>query len=287
MVGDHRWVPTTTLPTQPDAPWGSPKGASLHHPFGNGGHRGPQQRGRPGQRLLLPGPGNERRLQTRVPGAGDVPAMGGGQQHGGRRGHLQVPAGPVLHSLGGADVAHRHGRSLMQPFARGEPISFAGDSSDSLFVLKTGPVEITLRSPAGQEVMLALLGPGDLFGEWALSGRGPRGEEAVVLDQTLVCQVEVSDSPALLAANHKFNREINKLVGQYLKKVSGCLSDLVFKSAGQRVRDLLRELAAAPGTRVASGLHRVVIRLRLSSQDLARQASASRPAATTLRRSLQ
>ena len=67
-----------------------------------------------------------------------------------------------------------------------------------------------------------------------------------------------------------------KLVGQHLEKVPGCLSDLVFKSARQRVRDLLRELAAAPGTRVANGLHRVVIRLRLS-----------RPAATTLRCSLQ
>ena len=78
-----------------------------------------------------------------------------------------------------------------------------------------------------------------------------------------------------------------KLVGQHLKKVPGCLSDLVFKSARQRVRDLLRELAAAPGTRVANGLHRVVIRLRLSRQDLARRASTSRPAATTLRCSLQ
>ncbi|GAA4506895.1 Crp/Fnr family transcriptional regulator [Hymenobacter ginsengisoli] len=164
----------------------------------------------------------------------------------------------VLHTLTRADVEHLHGRLLMQTFAKGEAIYFDGDRSDSLFILKTGQVKITHRSAAGQEVILARLGPGDLFGELTLSESGQRYEEAVALDETLVCRVEVSDFNGLLAANHEFSLEVNKLVRQRLKKVQSRLSDLVFKSAEQRVRDPLRELAQVHGKRVANDPNQVV-----------------------------
>ncbi len=193
----------------------------------------------------------------------------------------------VLHTLSSADVEHLHGRSLMQTFAKGATIYFAGDSSDSLFVLKTGLVKITHRHPSGQEVILALLGPGDLFGELTLSDSGQRGEEAVALDETLVCKVDVPDFHGLLAANHEFNLEVNKLVGQRLKKVQSRLSDLVFKSAEQRVRDLLRELSQTHGMRVANDPEQVVIKLRLTHQDLARLVATSRQTVTTLLNTLE
>ncbi len=76
-------------------------------------------------------------------------------------------------------------------------------------------------------------------------------------------------------------------MGQRLKKVQSRLSDLVFKSAEQRVRGLLRELAAEHGTRVANDPEQVVIKLRLTHQDLARLAATSRQTVTTLLNTLE
>lgn len=196
----------------------------------------------------------------------------------------------VLHTLSAAEKQHLHDHTRMQTFARGEAIHFPGDMAGSLFVLKTGQVKVSHRSATGQELTLALLGPGDLFGQLTPGADTPptaRGEEAVALQPALVCQVAAADFQALLVANHQFTLEINKLVGQRLQKVQHQLSALVFKSAEQRIRDLLRELGQAHGSVVANDPGQVVVKLQLTHNDLARLAATSRQTVTTLLGSLE
>jgi CRP/FNR family cyclic AMP-dependent transcriptional regulator len=196
----------------------------------------------------------------------------------------------VLHTLSGPEKQHLHEQTRMQTFARGETIYFAGDPADSLYVLKTGQVKISYRPAIGQEVMLALLGPGDLFGELTPAADAPSlvacGEEAVALQEALVCQLAAADFQALLKANHQFTLEINKLVGQRLQRVQHRLSALVFKTAEERIRDLLRELGQAYGSCVANDPSQVVVKLQLTHHDLARLAATSRQTVTTLLGSL-
>lgn len=70
----------------------------------------------------------------------------------------------VLHTLSGPEKQHLHEQTRMQTFARGETIYFAGDPADSLYMLKAGQVKIFHRPASAQEVILDLLGTGDLFG---------------------------------------------------------------------------------------------------------------------------
>lgn len=188
----------------------------------------------------------------------------------------------VLHSLTPAERQHLHERSHMQTFARGEAIYFASDHADSIYVLKTGKVKIVQRSPAGQEVTVALLGAGDLFGELTLSGGEFCGEEAVALQETLVCQFQAADYQALLTGNAHLHLEVTRLVGQRLQKVQHRLCALVFKSAEERIRDLLRELGREHGRCVANDPEQVVVKLQLTHQDLARLAATSRQTVSTL-----
>ncbi len=51
---------------------------------------------------------------------------------------------------------------------RGEVITRQGDPVSCLHLVSTGAVRLTSVSPAGREVVVGVLGPGDLFGERAL-----------------------------------------------------------------------------------------------------------------------
>lgn len=108
----------------------------------------------------------------------------------------------------------------------------------------------------------------------------------MALKQALVCQLAAADFQALLTTHHQFTLEINKLVGHRLQKVQHRLSALVFKTAEERIRDLLRESGQAYGGRVANAPNQVVVKLHLTHHDLARLAATSRQTVTTLLGSL-
>jgi CRP-like cAMP-binding protein len=82
----------------------------------------------------------------------------------------------------------RHTR--MVNVRRGQTVYLPGDPSDYVYVVKTGAVKIVGKAPEGGEVILALLTPGDIFGELALMGDdGPRDDRVEAVDDALLCEV--------------------------------------------------------------------------------------------------
>ena len=69
-------------------------------------------------------------------------------------------------------------------FRRNETIFHQGDPGDSLHIVNTGAVKITLPSLEGEEAIIATLRRGDHFGELALLDGSPRSATAVALEQT-------------------------------------------------------------------------------------------------------
>ena len=69
-------------------------------------------------------------------------------------------------------------------YARGEAIFLQGDPGTSLCLIETGRVKLGFTSPEGREVLLDLLGPGDVFGELALLDGEPRSADAVAVEPT-------------------------------------------------------------------------------------------------------
>jgi uncharacterized membrane protein len=65
--------------------------------------------------------------------------------------------------------------------AAGETLFSTGDPGESLFVVRTGQVEIFLKDTAGQKIVLSVADPGDIFGELALLDGGARSATAMAL----------------------------------------------------------------------------------------------------------
>jgi hypothetical protein len=82
----------------------------------------------------------------------------------------------------GADAALTSQLSPVD-FPRAHAVFAQGDPGDCLYVIISGKIKISNRSPAGQASLLAVLGPSDMFGELSVFDPGPRTSSAITITQ--------------------------------------------------------------------------------------------------------
>ena len=102
-----------------------------------------------------------------------IPALASAGVGLGHRGRTEQ-----LHGDAGCDACAAAARGGRTPHYRpGASIIIQGDHTDTLFVIRTGWVKITLVTADGHEMLLTALGPGEVFGEFEAirsHGRAPR-----------------------------------------------------------------------------------------------------------------
>jgi CRP-like cAMP-binding protein len=108
--------------------------------------------------------------------------------------HSRPVAADFLPSLDDGDRADllRLGRD--RQYRRGAPIAMQGDRADTAFVLLRGRVKVTIGTVDGHEIVVSVLGPGNLLGEFEpLQGDGgPRTANVIALD-AVECRVLTGD----------------------------------------------------------------------------------------------
>ena len=87
-------------------------------------------------------------------------------------------------------------------FRRSELIFSKGDAGDSLFYIQTGGVKLSAVSTSGREAVVAMLGPGDFFGEGGLAGQSIRRTTAMALTPTAVLVIGKIEMMRVLRAEH-------------------------------------------------------------------------------------
>ncbi|HSG17328.1 MAG TPA: cyclic nucleotide-binding domain-containing protein [Anaerolineae bacterium] len=79
--------------------------------------------------------------------------------------------------------------ALGKVYRQGETIVFQGDEGSCMYVIQDGEVEV-VRSHDGTTVRLAVLGPGDIFGELSLFGNGKRSATVRALGDVRIITVD-------------------------------------------------------------------------------------------------
>ena len=73
-----------------------------------------------------------------------------------------------------------------------------GDKGDSLFIIKKGSVRVSKVDEAGKEKVIAILNPGDHFGEIAMVDTQPRSATVIANEDTDLIQIKSTDFHKLL-----------------------------------------------------------------------------------------
>ncbi len=170
--------------------------------------------------------------------------------------------------------------SSMSSVKKHQPIYFGDEPSRSIFFLKDGHVKISRISPEGKEVIIDVIGPGEIFGELSLVDAGEgRDEVAEALDDALVCAMDASDFQRMMKDSPELNLEVTKRIGMRLRKVQKRVSDMIFKDVRQRTAGFLVEYAEEFG-KTKNGL--ITIDSPLTHQEIALLTGSARQTTTAI-----
>jgi uncharacterized membrane protein len=75
----------------------------------------------------------------------------------------------------------------------GHTLFQAGDPGDSLFIVRTGQIELFIKDTTGQKIVLTTAEAGDMFGELAMLDTGPRTATALALSESEVLVLDRDD----------------------------------------------------------------------------------------------
>src|SRR6185295_13780001 len=77
-----------------------------------------------------------------------------------------------------------------------------GDPCDDVLYIKTGGVKLSVLSQAGREAVVAMLGPGDFFGEGCLAGQPARMGSATAITPSTILKIAKKKMVRLLHGQH-------------------------------------------------------------------------------------
>ena len=168
----------------------------------------------------------------------------------------------------------------MTKYGKDEYIYFPEEPSRHVFMIASGRVKIGGQTDDGKEMLHAILGEGEVFGELALTGEEKRRDFAQAMDNnTQICPMTIEDLEELMVENKTLSLKLYKLIGLRYRKLERKLESLVFKDARSRIIEFLKDMAEERGQKVG---FEMMIKNHLTHKDIASLTGTSRQTVTTI-----
>jgi CRP/FNR family cyclic AMP-dependent transcriptional regulator len=159
-------------------------------------------------------------------------------------------------------------------FPAGAMIFTANQPGEVAYVVHEGTLKVSTLQPNGQELTLAILGPGDLVGELALADRAGRSADVVTLEAATLLWLDRAAFGRLRREIPQVTENLISLMARRLRLANTQLQAVATLDVPGRVARQLMALADAYGEPAAAG--GVRIPFRLTQGDLAGLVGATR-----------
>ena len=159
--------------------------------------------------------------------------------------------------------------------AKGNAIFMAGDEADGVHVVLSGLVRIWIADAEGRELTLALVEPGETFGEIAMLDGLPRSANATALEKTECLITPTSALDAALEADALLARHLIQLLCELLRRNTEAMGAFAFLGLDGRLAQKLHDLALSHA--VIEG-QRASFQRRFSQTDIANMLGVTREA---------
>ncbi|MCB4209000.1 Crp/Fnr family transcriptional regulator [Arthrobacter sp. UM1] len=180
---------------------------------------------------------------------------------------------PLFASLGD-DAFHLLTKELAEVnLSRGSSLFKEGDQGEELYFIVSGKVKLGRKAPDGRENLLAVLGPGELFGEMALFDPSPRTATATAVSETRLVGLKHSNLRDVLQTRPEVSMQLLQALARRLRRTNESLADLVFSDVPGRVAKALLDLADRFGRPAPDG---ILVPHELTQEELAQLVGASR-----------
>ena len=176
-------------------------------------------------------------------------------------------------ALDDADVSALRSTMSTTRLQRGEVLFREGQRGDRLYVIVTGKIKLGRSSTDGRENLMAILGPGEMFGELSLFDPGPRTATATAVADTELIGMGNESLHEYLKDRPAVSLALLGALARRLRRTNDSVADLVFTDVPGRVAKALLDLASRFGRPSEEG---VLVAHDLTQEELAQLVGASR-----------
>lgn len=175
------------------------------------------------------------------------------------------------------DMVHLAQKTVEKNFRRKELIYLSNQPGEFVYLLKKGVVKISKLTSDGRELTLALLKPGEIFGELEALGAGETGTQAEAHSDVMICVLRRKDLLGLMQMKPDLGISLSKLIGFRRRIIENRMENLVFRNIPQRLAALFLELKKEFGRNEGDTIK---IDISLTHEDLANLIGSARATVT-------
>jgi CRP/FNR family transcriptional regulator len=164
-------------------------------------------------------------------------------------------------------------KAIHRRYRKGNVIFVQGEQGERCFTIVQGSVKISAYHSDGREAVIAVLGPGDVFGELSLFDQAPRSADATAIEDSEVLSLDTKAITEAIASFPDLGLSLLRVLGRRLRHTNEALQDIAFFDVPGRVARRIADLAESYGQPTDEG---VLIELPLSQENLAQMVGATR-----------
>lgn len=175
------------------------------------------------------------------------------------------------------DMVNLAQKVVEKNFRKKELIYLSNQPGEFVYLLKKGVVKISKLTFDGRELTLALLKPGEIFGELEVLGAGETGTQAEAHSDVMICVLRRKDLLGLLRMKPDLGISLSKLIGFRRRVIENRMENLIFRNVPQRLAALFLELKGEFGRNEGDTIK---IDVPLTHEDLANLVGSARATVT-------
>ena len=180
---------------------------------------------------------------------------------------------PIFSDLSDSDLTKISSKMVPREYYKGQMILLEESHGESFFIITSGAVKVTRLSDDGREVILAILGESDFFGEMSLLDGAGRSANIVANETAVMLTLSRRDFLECLESYPKIAIALLEELAIRLRKSDQQIESLSLSDSEQRIGITLIRLAEELGT-IKQG--NVFIKNLPYQQDIANMAGTSR-----------
>jgi len=192
---------------------------------------------------------------------------------------------PLFSALNHSEIKKLADVVILKKYGKGEAIVLEDDASaNSMFVIVKGKIRISVTGFEGREAILAIMGPGDYFGEMSVIDGAPRSASVYAVAPAELMLLRREDLLQQLESNPKLALSMLIEFSRRLRMADSRITSLALLGVYGRVANTLMELARTKGKKVGNIS---VIENRPTQQEIAEMAGTTRETVSRVLNKLQ
>ncbi len=180
---------------------------------------------------------------------------------------------PFLAALSSEDLRWLAKRVQRRKYNRGDIIFVKDDPGESMFIVEDGAVRIYVPGTQGADLTLAVMQPGEFFGDLSLLDGRPRSASAEAARNSNLLTLERGDLRELLESRPGAALAILTVIAERLRETDQMASDLAFLDVSGRLARRLLDLASTNGKEREDG---TLINATITQEELANMIGVTR-----------